>query len=200
MDEQESYKEYRQRQDFYQSFGVKGDEAYKFIIDHAELYNGTVLEIGTGKGYFTLELARCGLTVMSIDILEESQQKAEALLRYFSLSEDVSFQLEDATRLSFSPHFFDAVVSVYALHHMTHPEDCLKEMIRVVKPSGKIIISDFNENGFLLVDKIHKARGEEGHPVVGIRINEARKFFDKQGFLTRFYSHAINDLIVVEKK
>ncbi|MFC1808948.1 class I SAM-dependent methyltransferase [Candidatus Omnitrophota bacterium] len=200
MDVQEAYKEYRQRQDFYQSFGFKGDEAYKFIIDHAELYNGTVLEVGTGKGYFTLELARCGLTVTSIDIAEEEQLKAAALLEYYDLYEDVSFRVEDAAHLSFSSHVFDAVVTVYTLHHIKNSYDCLQEMIRVVKPTGKIIISDFNDNGFVLVDKIHKARGEKGHAVRGVTIKEAQDFFDKKGYRTRFYSHTINDLIVVEKK
>lgn len=199
MDPKTIYQEFCERRDFYRSFGFDREEMYRQLIDSAGLYDGTVLEIGTGKGYCTLALAEHGLTVISIDIAEEDQRRAEALLRYFDLADDVEFRIMDATALAFEDESFDIVLSVYALHHMQEAKRCLKEMMRVIRPQGKIVVSDFNDHGFGIVDTIHKARGQAGHSTGGLRLEEARHFFEDAGYRVRFYSHDLNDIIIAEK-
>ena len=49
-----------------------------------------------------------------------------------------------SSNMPFSNDFFDAILCVDALHHFEKTEESLSEMNRVLKPRGKLIVSDFN--------------------------------------------------------
>lgn len=49
-----------------------------------------------------------------------------------------------SSNMPFSDNFFDVILCVDALHHFEKTEESLSEMSRVLKPGGKLIVSDFN--------------------------------------------------------
>jgi SAM-dependent methyltransferase len=113
------------------------------LLDLARLQaTDATLDVGTGTGLVALRAAaraRNG-SVIGIDhssgMLEQADEKA---LRS-GLKDVVSFRLMDAERLEFPDNSFDVVLSLYALFHFPEPLSAIKEMHRVLRPGGRLVI------------------------------------------------------------
>ena len=101
-----------------------------------------VLDVGTGTGLVALRagaLAGNG-RVIGIDHSSGMLQQASAKARQAGLDDVVGFQRMDAERLEFPDQSFDVVLSLYALFHIPDPLGALKEMHRVLRPGGRVVI------------------------------------------------------------
>ena len=99
--------------------------------------SGTVLEvaIGTGKNF---SYYRRGCRIVAVDLSREMLNIARK--RAAKLSMNVSFLLADAEALPFSDESFDTVVSSLSTCTFPDPVVALKEMARVCRPKGKILL------------------------------------------------------------
>ncbi len=157
----DSYEYYLERIKLYKSFGYDIEEEREFIFNKAKPINGRILEVGTGKGYFTIQLAKKGCRLTSIDISEEEQNYAMSNIKYLDIENSVDFKIENAENLSFKDGAFDTIFSINTLHHLSCLEKIVDEMTRVLSENGKIVLSDFTEEGFKLIERIHKSEGRE---------------------------------------
>ena len=151
----ENHKIYEQRKKIFKSFGYDGQTERDLILEKAGLFKGKILEAGTGKGRFTLTLAQAGYSVMSIDISVKEQAIAKLNLQYFKVDGLVDLKIENAESLSFKDASFDIIFSVNTIHHLANPLKMVDELLRVIKPGGKIVLSDFSKQGMRVMDKIH---------------------------------------------
>lgn len=94
-----------------------------------------VLDAACGPGIVTAALSARGMRAVGIDLTAEMIAEARA-------AEAGSFVRGDAARLPFGDRTFDAVVSRNALHHMTEPGVVLREMVRVLRPGGRLVVED----------------------------------------------------------
>ena len=63
----------------------------------------------------------------------------------------------DAEKLAFEDNCFDAVISLYALHHFPDPVRALNEMFRVLKPGGRVVIAVGSSPSLLSFDGVKAA-------------------------------------------
>lgn len=98
------------------------------------------LDVGTGMGQFAFYLARAGFSVTGIDLSGEMITRAKRHAAEHHLP--VDFVTGDAESLSFEDNSFDVLVSRNLLWTLPHPEKALKQWQRVVKPGGRLVISD----------------------------------------------------------
>jgi ubiquinone/menaquinone biosynthesis C-methylase UbiE len=123
-----------------------------------------LLDIACGTGEFErIVLAEHSTQqIVGVDISEQMLAIAQQKLHNFPT---VSFQIANASTLSFEDHSFDVVVSANAFHYFDDPLLSLKEMRRVLKPSGRLIILDWCRDFFVcqicdvllkLVDPAHR--------------------------------------------
>jgi len=98
-----------------------------------------VLELGCGTGYFTRDLARSGANIIAIDISPELLEIARAN----HSAPNASYQIQNAYALSYGDAVFDSVVGSSVLHHL-EIEEALREIYRVLKPSGTIYFTEPN--------------------------------------------------------
>ena len=104
-----------------------------------------VLDVGTGFGINVAFLARWlakGSTVWTVDPSKEVLADVEAALDKES-TRLIRFAVATADDLDFADGFFDFVVSVMVLHHIEKLEPALREMARVLKPRGTIVVVDY---------------------------------------------------------
>ena len=98
------------------------------------------LEIGAGTGFFSLNLRQAGVldevhvTDISPGMVEAAERNAERL----------GFAIEgrtaDAERLPYEDGTFDIVVGHAVIHHLPDVEQAFREMLRVLRPGGRIVI------------------------------------------------------------
>jgi ubiquinone/menaquinone biosynthesis C-methylase UbiE len=105
-----------------------------------------VLEIGCGNGNGTKLIKKYfkPKEIYGIDLdpkmIEIAQKKQKA--------EGVFFTVGDAAKLPYKDQMFDAVFDFGVIHHIAAWKECLKEVKRVLKPGGQLIIEDVSIETF----------------------------------------------------
>ena len=111
----------------------------------------TVADIGTGTGILAAELARLGLRVIAIDHSPRMLEAARAKLGEEGLAEveakagagRVELRAGEANALPLSDAEVDAALAHMVLHYLPGPAEALREMARVVRPGGAVVVVDF---------------------------------------------------------
>jgi ubiquinone/menaquinone biosynthesis C-methylase UbiE len=103
-----------------------------------------VLDVGTGPGRAPLAIADAapGLRVEGIDLSEQMIEHARRTAAEAGMSDRVDFDVADVADLHYPDDTFDLVVSTLSQHHWADRESGLKELHRVLKPTGQIWIYD----------------------------------------------------------
>jgi ubiquinone/menaquinone biosynthesis C-methylase UbiE len=102
------------------------------------------LEIGSGAGRLTVELARRGLRLDTLDASAAMVQATAATLAEAGLREGVGIQQADVHALPFPDAEFDLVVAVGVLPWLHSPQRALVEMSRVLRPGGQLVMTADN--------------------------------------------------------
>lgn len=130
------------------SFGCDADKSMDIARQWQQVMNRLVadvtgkraLDIGTGTGQLAIYLARAGFNVTAVDLSEKMIARAGQYAAAHHL--DIDFQIQDAECLSFADSTFDVVVARNLLWTLPHPGRALGEWRRVLKPGGRLIVSD----------------------------------------------------------
>ena len=103
--------------------------------------NDRVLDSGCGPGLVSCYLADFVRHVTGVDLTPAMirEAKERAVLQGITNTE---FTLGDMEHLPYPDRTFDAAISRFAFHHLERPEQALKEMFRVVRPGGKVVVMD----------------------------------------------------------
>jgi SAM-dependent methyltransferase len=113
-----------------------------------------VLDLGCGDGTTALPEARLGADVLGVDIARNLVDAATRRAQAEGLK-NCRFQQGDATDLSELPsRSFDLVVSIFGAMFAPKPFDVAKEMVRVTKPGGRIVMGNWIPNDPTLVAQI----------------------------------------------
>lgn len=173
---EENKKKFLERVSLYRSYGYDQVKSREFFVQKASPIKGDILEIGTGKGYLTTLLAKKAENIITVDISKEEQHLAALNAAAEGILDRIIFNICDAAKLPYSDNRFDLVISANAFHHFENSFAVLQEMIRVCKK--KLVITDFNKEGFEIIRKIHRDEGrehEEQHGdfgIVGVYLKE----------------------------
>lgn len=117
----------------------------KAAVKVANRFKGTVLEVGVGTG-IALPLYKSELTVTGIDLSQDMLDIA--IKRAKSLPNVKAIHQMDASKLEFADGEFDTVVAMYLITVVPDPEGVMRELARVVKPGGEVIlVNHFSATG-----------------------------------------------------
>lgn len=126
------------------SFGGRRRRIYDDLVHQSGMtFGDRVLDVGCGPGYLT---RRAALVVGPRGSVEGIDPSPEAITQArLEAPANTAFQIATAEQLPYPDETFDVVVSSLALHHIP-PENrptALREMRRVLKLGGRLLIADF---------------------------------------------------------
>jgi ubiquinone/menaquinone biosynthesis C-methylase UbiE len=122
----------------------------------------TILDVATGSGRMLLQLVQRGYSVVSGDIDREALDRARE--RLGDLSGKPTLIIMDAHKLQFDDGSFTAATLANAIHEIKDPDGMLDEIVRVLTPNGKLLVTEFNAEGFRLMELHHRMLGRGEHP------------------------------------
>ena len=115
-----------------------------------------VLDLGCGDGTTALPEATRGADVLGVDIARNLVEAGNRRAKEHNLT-NLRFQEGDATSLKdLADRTFDLVVSIFGAMFAPKPFDVAKEMVRVTKPGGRIVMGNWIPNDPTLVAQILK--------------------------------------------
>ena len=109
-----------------------------------------VLEIGCGAGLLAVALAQRGLCVQAIDAAEAMVELARQHALATGTAVRLSVNVGDACALAFADASFDLVLAIGVMDYLTRPELAMREMARVTRPGGHVILTDLNPSGLII--------------------------------------------------
>ena len=101
----------------------------------------TVLDVACGPGLLACAFARVAKHATGIDMTPAMLEQARKTQQEQGLK-NLSWQQGDVYSLPFPPEHFSIVSSRFVFHHLQDPLAALKEMKRVCKPDGKVVVAD----------------------------------------------------------
>jgi len=115
-----------------------------------------VLDLGCGDGTTAIPLAKLGAKVLGVDVARNLVTAGNIRADQEKL-DNISFQVGDATNLSgLNNQSFDLVVSIFGAMFAPRPMDVAKEMVRITKPGGRIVMGNWIPGDPTLVAQILK--------------------------------------------
>ena len=128
-------------------------------------------DIGAGSGFITEGLLRRGLQVVAVDqspeMLAEMKRKLGAA--------PVDYRQGVAERLPLADAEVDYALANMYLHHVETPAAAIREMARVLKPGGRLVITDADEHNFEFLRTEHHDRW------LGFKREDIRRWFEEAG-------------------
>ena len=149
---------------FFESVGPEWDGLRKIFNDdalraraiaHLAPPSWTVCDVGTGTGILAKEVARLGLRVIAVDHSPRMLEAARASLEaeghaveaeghaVGSAGAAVELRLGEAQALPLADGEVNAALAHMVLHYVPQPAEALREMARIVKPGGVVVVVDF---------------------------------------------------------
>ena len=118
------------------------------FIARLELEPGDeLLDVACGTGNLALPAARAGATVTGVDIAPNLIAQAKA--RAMEEKQSILFDVGDAEALAYADDEFDVAVSMFGAMFAARPERAASELIRVVRPGGRIAMANWTPMGFI---------------------------------------------------
>ncbi|MCC5921151.1 MAG: bifunctional demethylmenaquinone methyltransferase/2-methoxy-6-polyprenyl-1,4-benzoquinol methylase UbiE [Cyclobacteriaceae bacterium] len=118
-------------------------KAVKMLKEHQpEL----VLDIATGTGDFAIAALEADpKKIYGVDISEGMLSYGKEKIKKKGLEEKIELAIGDSEDLQFEDNFFDSVIVSFGVRNFENLERGLEEMLRVLKPGGKLIVLEFSK-------------------------------------------------------
>lgn len=120
----------------------------RFAVDALTLLGGVpkpeILDVGTGTARIPILMVerRPDLSILGVDLAREMLRVAEANVAAAGFNRQIRLELTDAKRLALATDRFDMVTCNSTIHHLPDPLLGFREIERVTKPGGAIMIRD----------------------------------------------------------
>ncbi len=141
-----------------------------------------LLDIATGGGHTALAFAPYVREVLATDLTPRMLEVAEAFIRAQGAT-NVTFQVADAEALPFPDADFEIVTTRIAPHHFPNPRQYVREVARVLRPGGLLVLDDNmapdDQELDLFLNRLEQWR-DPGH-VRNHRISEWRAWMQEAG-------------------
>ncbi len=134
-----------------------------------------ILDLAAGTGASSVSLARSGAEVVAGDF--SAGMIAEGKRRHGGIP-NLSFVEADATALPFADAEFDTVTISFGLRNVNDPDKALREMLRVTKPGGSLVICEFSHPPASLMRSLYRYYNDRVLPIVAKAVSTNADAYD----------------------
>ncbi len=156
------------------------------ILKGKDITGCDVLDIGSGTGGVDIVLVRdhgAG-TVIGIDVEKRLVDLATDRSRKLLLDGRIKYQVVDPGPLPFKNESFDVVFSKDAIIHVRKKEDIYSEALRVLRPGGWLLVSDWlRGEGDSITPLVQDFIAASGHDFTLVSLQDIGKIVEKLGFV-----------------
>ncbi len=152
---------------------IRNEQALGLLLDACAPSDADrVLDVACGTGVVTCALAGLAAEVTGIDVTPAMIEHARELALERGLT-NLVWRVAAIPPLPFEDGSFDLVVSRYAFHHFVDPPPVLREMARVCRPGGRIVVCDLapdprKADAFNAVERLRDASHAGALPVTSL--------------------------------
>ena len=118
--------------------------ALEWLAQSLTLEKSDVLDVGCGAGPASVVLASLGARVKAIDTVPRMVNLTRQSAKERGLSSLIEPSVGDVHSLRFADNTFDAVVAIGVVYWLHSPRRALREIMRVLKPGGHLVVSGDN--------------------------------------------------------
>ncbi|MFQ5450493.1 MAG: bifunctional demethylmenaquinone methyltransferase/2-methoxy-6-polyprenyl-1,4-benzoquinol methylase UbiE [Nitrospinaceae bacterium] len=149
------------RYDFLNRFLSAGRDGYwrkKAVNLLSPRDNGFFLDVATGTADMALEIAsrHAGLRVAGIDFSASMLELGHRKIRSRGLEKKITLQAACGENLPFAEGSFDGVVTAFGIRNFSDPARGLREMFRILKTKGRIVILEFSHPRNVLLAGLYR--------------------------------------------
>ena len=119
------------------------------FIPHDKNESFTILDLSTGTGNISIELAKSykNATIFAVDISEQMLNIAKNKAKALNI-DNITFYKQDVENLTLNNNEFDIVTCGYGLFFYPNMDETYKNICNIIKPNGKFIFSSFTDDAF----------------------------------------------------
>ncbi len=144
----------------------------KAVAKAAVQAGSVAADLGAGTGFITEELLKFGARVIAVD---QAENMLQLMKEKFGPGASVEYRLGEAEQLPIDAEAVDYAFANMYLHHVEHPSEAIKEMVRILKPGRKLVITDLDEHNFkFLVTEQHDRW-------MGFKREDVKRWFEEAG-------------------
>jgi ubiquinone/menaquinone biosynthesis C-methylase UbiE len=132
----------RQAVPFATAPGIQDETALRLVVEFSDAGpDDTVLDVACGPGIVVCAFAKVVKHATGLDLTPAMLDRARTLQREKGLG-NITWQLGEAMPLPYPDASFSIITSRFAFHHFLDPLTAIKEMARVCRPDGKVVVID----------------------------------------------------------
>lgn len=119
-------------------------------VEELNLSSGTLMDIGTGTARTLIELVKesvfSEMKFVGVDYFQDMVTTAKNNVKEYQLESRITIYQGDVHQLTFPDHSFEIIIGRSVIHHWADPIAAYKELFRVLKPGGVIIVHELCKN------------------------------------------------------
>jgi len=128
----------------------------------------TILDVATGTADVAIAAMRLKpISVTGVDISEQMLALGKEKVKKLNLQNKITLQIADAENLPFPDNSFDAITVAFGVRNFENLQKGLAELLRVLKPSGKLVVLEFSKPKIFPVKQLFNIYFKYILPLIG---------------------------------
>jgi ubiquinone/menaquinone biosynthesis C-methylase UbiE len=164
-----------------------GGRPFSLYVDFDAVRGKDVLEVGPGSGIAVQLFAEAGANVTAVDLTDWAVETTRQRLAAFALPGTTL--VGDAEDLRFADASFDLVFSWGVIHHTTDMDRALRELVRVCRPGGQVVLMLYHRHSLFFLSYRGLARFLPLARALGLSFEGAR-VGERKGLIARHFTAA----------
>jgi len=161
------------------SVGIDKGWRKQMVAELKSLQPKTMLDIATGTADVAIACMKLqpdhitGVDISAL-MLAEGQKKIEGL----GIAQQITLQQADSENLPFADNSFDAITVAFGVRNFQHLDKGLSEMLRVLKPNGKVVILEFSQPEKFPIKQFYNFYSKYILPTIGQLVSKERAAYE----------------------